>query len=178
MNKKAMELTINFVVMLILAIVVFGFGIKLTYDLFNLGSTTNEMLTKDMEAQLENMMNAGQRVAISYNLKQAYPGDSVLFGLGILNVGSADSGFKVAVDQGTAVDINEKKIWSRPELSYFHSYDRTIQLNQNTKIPVTVKVPRGTPRGTYSFKVAVQKCSSVLSCADYGQAQMIYVKVI
>ncbi|MBA3064142.1 hypothetical protein FP803_01760, partial [Candidatus Woesearchaeota archaeon] len=55
-NKKGMELSINFIVILILSIVVFGFGIKILSGIFGGASEIEKITLEEINRHLIDIM--------------------------------------------------------------------------------------------------------------------------
>ncbi len=166
MNNKGIELSVNFIVMLILAIVVFAFGLIFAGRLLGGSREVIKNLPEMEQAILENCINNGQPVCLVKNRKEISHGENDVFGLAILNNLGTSGEFKVFLDISTAIDTDNNPIdpasitvedWT------FTTYGpKTIANNEHEKIPVPFFVPRGTELGQYVFNVNV--------CYDDGDA--------
>jgi len=195
MKKRAFELSIGFIVMLILTIIVFSFGIKFVYDLVNRSTSVVEEFDEQTKKEIENMLYQGNIVAIPINQKEAGVKDSAVFGLGILNQLGKETDFKVYIRFATAVTANEEELLDIDVTEWtFEEYAvQTIKDNEHKIIPLAFEVPGGTSRGTYVFNVNVcyddeddgnnnqeiidNKCSSLYpDLYDYTHQVTIVVK--
>ena len=86
MNKKAFELSINFIVILIISIVIFGFGIKFIYDLMYRAGELSNMTQKQIDDQLENILcDSSERICIGTSTRNIRPNKIGVFTIGILD---------------------------------------------------------------------------------------------
>jgi len=105
MNKRGIELAVNFLVMLMLAIVVFGFGIYLVSAIFGEAELQQSQVSERVEAEVQKrLFQGGEAVAIPWNKKQIPIGESHTFGLGILNTYDQKKTFNVYVTYVEAYD--------------------------------------------------------------------------
>ena len=180
MNKRAIQLSVNFIVMLIIALVVFGFGIKLAFDLMSEAETIREEVDENTQREIEEALMGGSQVSIPINRKETKIGKSINFGLGIFNIEDTqyftiNMNFENAYDSATKEPINVNgNEWI---LTTFGPYE--INKNDQKILPLPMSVPRNidsgqTPAGTYIFKVIVKGEDGT----RYGSIQKVYVEVI
>ncbi len=182
MNKKGFELSINFIVILILSIVIFGFGIKFFYELMNQANNLNDETWKQINSQLEDILcDSSERICIGTTTREIRPNKLGVFTIGILNTDdtTSSSDFRIDVkesDTGEVTPIGEE-FWMLQN-------DVTIRSNEQKKVGIGVRVPGGTPKGTYVLNVYV--CKNVAYCDEvshddpgigYGATQKLYVVV-
>jgi hypothetical protein len=176
MKRAAIQLSVNFVIILIIAIIVFSMGLRFAYNIFGIAEEMRENLDRETEAQIEAMLDTGQKVGIPINRAKIQIGDSKVFGLGLLNRECSSGVFTVEMTFSKAVDQSGNLISSPDTTGWiFAVRDYNIDEGDKRKIPLPVSVksnPRP-ERGTYAFTVEVQ-CNSV----QYGPIQKIYVEVI
>ncbi|MFH1649808.1 MAG: hypothetical protein ABIA93_04625 [Candidatus Woesearchaeota archaeon] len=85
MNRKGIELSVNFLVVLILGIVIFGAGIMLFYTVFDKAKDYDRKVTDQMEERLNSLMDQGQMVAVLDATQRAAPKQPAVYALGITN---------------------------------------------------------------------------------------------
>jgi len=85
MNKKGLELSINFIVILIFCVIVLVFGLSLAKNMFSEANEFKGEVDKNTKREIESLLSSGQRVAIPLNTAKMNNGDTKAFGLGILN---------------------------------------------------------------------------------------------
>jgi hypothetical protein len=194
MNKRAMELSANFLVVMILSIVIFSSGIYIATKIFD--AAGNKQLNIDLETQrqIERLMFDGSRVAIPFNTKKAKNGDLPLFGIGILNVLGEQSDFTIKVEFSKAIDKNNQEItdldphpndWviSASKENVIDDLPLTIDpfliLNNAQKITTIGIELNKVPPGTYIYNVDVNCQSPSPDCTGkYDNTHKIRVEVI
>jgi len=157
MKKRAFELSISFIVMLILTIIVFGFGIKFVYNLSHRSTSLVDQLSEETKDDIENMLYLGKIVAIPINEKEINVGESAVLGIGILNQLGKKEDFKIYVAFATGIDADENEITSIDISEWtFEKYaTQAIKENEHKIIPLAFQVPKGSNKGTYIFNVNV-----------------------
>lgn len=180
MNKKAIELSVNFIVILIIALTVFSFGIKLSYDLMSHAEEIREDVDESTQREIEAALTGGNIVSIPINHKESKIGKSVTFGLGIFNIEDTqmftiEMHFESAYNQKSKAEIPVNgEEWI---ISEYGPYE--IVRNTQEIIALPIRIPRNvaegkTPPGIYSFNVEVKDQSGL----RYGALQKVRVTVI
>ena len=178
MDKKgALELSINFIVMLVLCIIVLGLGIAFAKQFFEQAHGISKELDKQTIQQLENLMAAGKQVAVPFSTKTASSGETVVYGLGIMNnVAGSSNDFTIDVTFKNAYDKNENEITGSNADQWIVQDTRTVQvkINEKARFSIVISVPKRTAPGTYIFDVSVMHDSKA-----YGDSPVykIYVNV-
>ena len=152
-----MQLSINFLVVIILGIAMLVMGVVFVRKMFTGASDIKANLDKQTEEELENLMTSGERVAIPYTKKEVRAGKTVLFGLGILNVLGEDKNFVIDVACGDTVPSG----LSCPKRIYKPS--ALIENNDQHKMPIVIEAPSG-ETGTYIIDIRV---------CDYGTSDLV-----
>lgn len=177
MNNKGFELAINFIVMLVLAIVVFGFGLYFTKQLFSQAGEIKAQLDQDSEKNINALLDRGERVAFPVANKDIKPGGLAIFGLGVMNVEDNPTKFYVKVKCMAAVTESNKEIangckdWGILEVNPF-----TLSKNEKKVVPIAVQPKGSKPSGTYAFDVNVTK--GLAGPIYGGSPKQIYVNII
>jgi len=160
--KKGFELSINFIVILIITIVVFGLGIRFAYNLFKSAHETVEEFDEQTKAEIERSLYQGNIVAIPINQKELRVRDAETFGLGILNQLGETKFFKVYIEFATAVDeygdpFSQSILDNVETEEWTFEESRVYEIEDNGReiIPLAFHVPSGTKYGTYVFNVGV-----------------------
>jgi len=97
-NKKGFELSINFVVIIILSLVVFGFGLKLLKDIFTESTKLIDFNQEDIDKQIGDFTcQPGELVCVSPRIKRIDPGELGVFGIKIANNMGSDKLFRIIV---------------------------------------------------------------------------------
>ncbi len=169
MNKKAaIQLSANFLVMMIIAIVVFSFSIYFIKKVFTGAETTRNLYDQRIEKEIEKLLDDGSMIAIPFDKKTIYSGEFNTFGLGVLNVMNTANPdkdtFKISITFNKAFDKSNTEIGSPPDA------DSWLQTTQQTGGPITHTLqiknneqekfllgvaPTGAEPGTYIFDMVV-----------------------
>lgn len=181
MNKKAaLELSLNFIVILIISIVVFSFGIYLMSKFFQHGNDVIfEWDQKNQEA-LDDLMDRGDKVAILSDHKYIGNKKTDAFPIGIFNMLGAQHTFSTYISFSKAYDkegnllcdsSNTAGCGINPD-NWLKSATGTVEANgikitstinnyEKAKFLVGVSVT-GAKAGQYLFKVDVKKQDGTL----------------
>jgi len=171
LNKKAIELSINFLVIIILSLAMLGLGIQMMRSFFTQSVQMHQELSEREAAMIESMLDRGEKVAISINSKIITRGDVDTFGLGILNVLDSTEKFTIAYTV-VANDINNIVIPDPGQKIKIILENSEIDLkpNDREKINIFAKVDKEAEKGNYVYTVVVSRGSEV-----YGRARFIVV---
>ncbi len=178
-GKKGIELSVNFFVIVVLSVVILGFGLKLLYDVI---AKTEPLFPQECTDQRIDVMLASSRVAVCPSAATIARGKSGSFLIGILNT-DVPAQFLVSISAAGAVDRNDNLIISAPLNDFKFTYKKDYIIPQNTdkKLAVIAAVPKSAPKGTYIIDVLVcSGTSKPASCAldnSYDAVQKVYVNV-
>lgn len=104
MNKKAMELSVTVIVLLIISIIIFGFGIYMLKKIFFGANEIQASLEQQAQSQIEQMLKEENAlVAVPFGTKQATRGGSTVFGVGIRNTGDSVNKYTIVTAFDNAV---------------------------------------------------------------------------
>ncbi len=190
-KRGAIELSANFIVMLIISIVVFGFAIYMVTRIFGFAEDERLRLDQQTESMIESALDRGDRVFIPRERRTSYPGDTQVFGMGILNVlgsGNPEDTFGVIVNFTRAYDKSDNPICSdatcindmnknlltagTSTVNNKGLYtEKTIKNNDKTTFLIGVKIPNDKKSGTYIYNLYVAydiDNSNNIECGDFG----------
>ena len=174
MNKKAaIELSVNFLVIIIISLVVLSSAILITRQIFKGATELKATLDTQTESQIEALLNEGRPVAVAFNRKEIARGEHSVFGVGVLNLLEPGT-FNLFVVFKNAFDSAEEEI-SCSDCSGWLLYDEDafeLGTNGENKIAVLIGVPKDAAIGTYIFDVKAE-----MDGASYGDLQKIYIEV-
>lgn len=171
-KKGSIELSANFIVMLIISIVVFGFAIYMVTRIFSFADEERLRLDQQTESMIEGALDRGDKVFIPRERRTLYPGDTAVFGMGILNVlGIEGTRFGVLVqfskafdkvnndictDTACEISMNKGLLSTTGEGADSGLFiDKTILNNEQSKFLIAVKAPNDAKSGTYIYNVYV-----------------------
>ena len=111
MNKKGMELSINFIVILIITLIVFGGCLYIAANLFKNIDKLKDQMDKQTQDRLESMITSGnEEVVIAFNKKEVKIGDAAIFGIGVLNTLGSQAEFSITIQPSQAFDIKGQQL--------------------------------------------------------------------
>jgi hypothetical protein len=183
MRKKGLELSINFIIVLILAIVTIAMGIVIFNVIFRSGTELEKEVSQSTKDQINRLLMSGDEPAILPEFfKSAKIGEQVAFGLGIRNFMSAQQSFTVHVEFDLAVDKDNADKTQQVIASggvadwYFQAIGPVaIPPNGVEVVSVPIRVRSNAKSGyIYVFNVRVSDSNN----QAHGNLQKIYVKII
>lgn len=161
MNKKAITLSINFLVIIIISLVVLGFGIKFIYDIFHGAEEIKDITLEDIDAQIGQLLCEGDElVCLGIDRKTIKHGDLGVFGLKIINMRDiAQVDFYIIVTSGDAFDkdgilMSNLNVDCVPTCGLPGRME-TIKKYEEKEIGLGMKVENNAASGTYIFDLAV-----------------------
>ena len=179
-NKRGIELSINFIVMLILAIATFAGGMMFLGKFFTNAQTMRATLDSQTDQQIEKLLDTGSLVVLPITTKEIFRNKFGTFGVGVLADPIASTGnYVVTVTQESAYENNPSKTeitsfkggtdWS---IQPSRTQEKDLKKNEKGKFLIGVTVPSGAKKGTYIFKITVTK-----NGASYDKPLQMIVKV-
>jgi hypothetical protein len=182
-NKKAIQLSINFLVTLIIAIVLFTMGIKFAYDLLSKGEELEKMSQDDLDARIEQLFcSSNELFCISTSTKTIQRGKSHIFGITVHNV-KQNRKFKLKIAPSRAFDKNDNMIpFSEADARGMDPLPKqkefSLEPNQDEKTGVRIGVPKDASKGTYIYNVDVEySIDNGASWNNYDATKKLYVNV-
>ncbi|MFC1800887.1 hypothetical protein ACFLZB_00270 [Nanoarchaeota archaeon] len=174
--KKGFELSISFIVVIVLAVVLLILGIVLLNTFIGGAGDIKKDLDEQTDRQLTELLEGGKQIVLPFNRQTISRGDSHIFGIGILNIGNSGT-FSMKVTNSTAVQkdgvtpIQDYEIdaddWFRYDKETF-----LIDENEQRKDAILAEVPKNAPAGTYVFNVYVSKDGS-----QYDVVKKLYITI-
>lgn len=186
-NRKAsLELSINFIVMLIIAVVVFGFGIYFLSTLGQGASMAAQQISQDSEMQIQALLDSGEQIIVYPEQKEVKRGDSAAFGVGVLNIlRVAEAEFAIGVEcssftakdgtPGSCPDQSDLEDWTFKHFIAENPEPRTytVKRNENQMISLPIKASGDATPGTYVFDVYVcyeeREGKDIIVCKEDSQ---------
>jgi hypothetical protein len=177
-NKKAtIGLSVETLVVIIISLVVLAGGVTLIYQFIHNAEDIKDQLDEKTNAELERLLvDEGKEVALPKNVATIERGETHVFGIGILNVGTEDS-FAINVDLSIAVDKvgSDLGVTSDDIKNWLLYNSEPIKLSEgeHDKISILVNVPKEAMIGQYIFNVKVTDSAG----EQYGNTQKFTVIV-
>ncbi|MFH1591285.1 MAG: hypothetical protein ABIC95_05155 [archaeon] len=194
MKKRGVQLSINFIVILILSLAVLSAGLLFANKLLGSAMDIKTDLDASTRSEIESMLVEGTRVGIPFKSLKVARGKSQIFGLGILNV-ETENTFKVTVtfDSGFKPDNSPICTAAGPgcpplvlptdgssDWQVLYSTDHEVPTNEKRPIPLYFKPPKNAPLGTYIFnvKVEIEDLSEASGFSNYDRPSKINLVVV
>jgi hypothetical protein len=177
-NKKGIELSINFIVMLILAIAVFAGGLVFTSKFFSHAEKVRGSLDSQTERQIEKLLDSGSPVVIPINTKEIHKKNHDTFGVGVL----ADTNGKYSLHTEFADAFRKDKSDIDTDANSWiiqPDQDQDLEKNEKGKFLVGIEVPKDAEKGTYIFRVTVELIADIPEESDpqYDNPSQFIVRV-
>ena len=175
LGKKAIELSLNFIVILIISIIIFGFGVNFISRLSSEAIDITKITEKELDERIGDLICEGSdRVCIGIDRKTIKRTKFDVFGLKIINILESQN-FDILVSRPTPSGYTKNKkeiqsdglIWNPKSRSIF------IEKNEEKNFGISVQVPANAVSGTYIFDVRIQTADG----KPYSGTQKIYVDV-
>lgn len=178
MNKKGIELSINFIVVVILSIVILSIGLVLVRTFFAKTTEIKASLDDQTKSKITEMLSFGEITAMPFNKKQIFAGEYAVYGLGILNVEKQPKEFIVEVTANAAYDKANNLIVSfspgvEQEWILYDEESFSLDAQEQKELSILVTVPKATVSGNYIFDV---ETLDITEGTRYG-LNKIYIEV-
>lgn len=164
--KKGIELSMNFLVTVIIAITIFMFGIKFIYDLTSQATELEGLTTEQLDRRIgELLCESTDRVCIGIDKRLIPRGELGVFGIKIVNIRSGEN-FEISVTV-TGYTNNNEPISTDPDVinKIDLKYRETIFIGRNEEetIGLGVGVMKDAKAGTYILDVKVFPYDDILN---------------
>jgi len=175
LDKKAIELSLNFIVIIIISIILFGFGISFISRLSSQATELQELTISELDERIGNLICEGSdRVCVGIDRKTITRKKFDVFGIKIINILDSQN-FDVIISRPTPPGYKKNKQeitsdslkWSPRTRSIF------IEKNEEKVIGVGIGVPPDAVPGTYIFDVKILSQNG----QAYSALQKLYVDV-
>lgn len=198
-SKKGFELSINFLVILILTVATFGGGLILARKMFSSAGDIKDKISDQQEKQIQEMMlNGDELVVLPVNKKTLSMNSHGIVGLGINNVLksngiSKSNTFRVGVklstvqfkDQaGVSCFNTATKVWTKSDSCGMDpnnfikmiASDYPVNVNDQYVVEIPLIIPKTGYRGTYVYNVNVSYQDGA-SFKSYDTIKKLYVTI-
>jgi hypothetical protein len=166
-KKAAIELSMNFLVMMIIAITIFGFGVQFVYRISSQAVELKDITADELDSRVDDLLcSSSTKVCIGKDTQTIQRGEFKAYGVKILNVEdekdfiirisqpTPDVGFKKGGEPITTVQVSGKNI----EFSPMGDRDLPkIPRNGEQLVGVGVTIPDDAIAGTYILNVNIFK---------------------
>lgn len=175
LNKKAIELSLNFLVILVISIIIFSFGIRFISRLSSQATELQEITAKELDERIGSLVCEGSdRVCVGNERKTITRTKFDVFGLKIMNILESQN-FDIIISRPTPSGTTNSKqeiqsdnlVWNPKSRSIF------IEENEEANLGIGVQVPATAVSGTYIFDVKILSADG----KPYSATQKLYVVV-
>ncbi|MFC1754044.1 hypothetical protein ACFL96_11750 [Thermoproteota archaeon] len=185
-NKRAIQLSINFIVLLILGMAMFFGGMAFVGKFFGKAQTIKGTLDTQTTKQIEAMLDSGSSFVIPIHTKEVHRTEHVTYGIGLYNDGRkpAVREFGIKITPDSAYDknnapiclVNEclggEQVDDMPLFKPGYTSSQEIAVDKKHLFLFLVDIPSKTKSGTYIYNV-----ESLQGGAPYEPALQLLVKV-
>src|SRR3989338_10486495 len=142
-NKKAIELSLNFIIIIILSIIIFGFGVRFISKLSTQAIELQEITTSELDERIGNLVCEGSdRVCVGIDRKTIRRTKFDVFGVKIINILEGQN-FDIIISRPSPSGYTKSKqpidadglIWNPKVRSVF------IEKNEEKILGIGVQVP-------------------------------------
>ncbi len=162
-NKKgSLDISIQAIVIVVIAFVVLGLGLGFVKSTFkDITGTTKEVQAKIKEQILEDMRVSGKKVSVTSQITLER-GSQVIENVGIVNTGLSEKVFGIKINYvkkqnpDGSPDTREE---AKDEITFFYSdaVDKRLSPTAGDVLPLTISAKSGAA-GNYLYKVDVYSC--------------------
>lgn len=167
--KKGIELSLNFLVTIIITLAIFTFGVRFIHDLASEAAELESLTTDQLDKRAGQLIcESTDKVCIGISKKTIPKGKFDVFGIRIINILDGQD-FSIAIEKPSPSGYkknNEPIQTNNIKLKYRNAV--FIEKNEEETIGAGIEVPKDAVSGTYVFNVKVQ---------PYDELYKLYVEV-
>ncbi|NQV09487.1 hypothetical protein HQ529_06575 [Candidatus Woesearchaeota archaeon] len=183
-NKRAVELSMNFLVMIIISIAVLTMAIVFSKNLFTSAEEIRLDIDRETNERIESLLDDGSRVVIPFTRKEVRRGDLGIFGVGVLNVVDKTN-FTMIVSLDSVFNNDKEDITTEARDNYITIVSANdpveIDINEKHKFSFGVDMAKKAPSGTYLLDVKVLRENVSTTIPDvflpYGESAVYKIFV-
>tara|TARA_Y100000310_G_scaffold183350_1_gene183472 strand:- start:965 stop:1507 length:543 start_codon:yes stop_codon:yes gene_type:complete len=177
-NKKGgVELSLNFIVVLIISLVLFGFGIKFSYDLVTGVQGFQAKHEARVQQELENLVcESSDQVCLPFINAEVRRGERTIFGLKIVNTKGTEDDFTIDVSSSSSCFLPTSAL---PDVCLkavpiYNADPFLIEAKSSESKLIGFNILKDAAQhGTYIFNVVVKDSSGT----QHGPKHKIYIKI-
>jgi len=158
-NKKSIELSLNFMVIIIISIVIFGFGMVFLSKLASQAEDIRKLTLNQIDGRISSLICEGSdRVCIAVTSKSIQRSKFGIFGVKIFNILETQD-FQIEVKPSNPLGFKQDNTPITGPPLIINPLSRTINIGQNEEkdFGIGVQVPPNAPVGsTYILNVEIK----------------------
>ena len=174
-NKKAIELSLNFIIIIILSIIIFGFGVRFISKLSTQAIELQEITTSELDERIGNLVCEGSdRVCVGIDRKTIRRTKFDVFGVKIINILEGQN-FDIIISRPSPSGYTKSKQPIDADGLIWNPKARSVLIDKNEEkiLGIGIQVPANAVSGTYIFDVRIQTSDG----KPYSSTQKLYVDV-
>lgn len=184
-----MELSINFLVTMVISITLLIFGIRFIYKLQQESTSLRDITFEELDRSIGELLCENQDiVCIGLERKVIPKGKFDKFGVKVINVKDSQE-FYFDFNENSPKGFNKnKQPITTSNIEFKHRNKAFINRNEEKTIGIAINVPKNTQSGTYIFNLVIchndnDPATSDLMCSNsefpdsYYKLQKLYVEV-
>ena len=177
LNKKAaIELSLNFLVIIIISLVIFTFGIRFIMNLSSKGTELVDLSVSELDQKIGSIVCEGSdRICVGIDKITIKRKDFGVFGVKIINVLPDTKEFEISITRPTPSGYTKSKQDIPSDSLQWNPKQRSIDIDKNDEatVGIGVGVPAEAVSGTYIFNVEIKTSTG----QPYSPIQKLYVVV-
>lgn len=175
MQKKAIEVSLAFIVVIVIALSLFVLGVKFIYDITAEAGKIEEVSIEQLDRKFAELScESNDKVCIGIIRREVPKGKFDVFGVKIINIISTTD-FLVEVNPSSAFDKENNEIENNIRFKY-NDKVILIEKNEEKNIGIAFEVPKEAQSGIYIFDIVV-KYDMDGQFQQYDDAEKVYVEV-
>ena|SRR3989344_6762146 len=174
-SKKGIELSLNFIVILIISIILFGFGVRFISRLTSEATNLQELTINELDEKIGNLVCEGsERICIGIDRKTIKRTKFDVFGIKIINILDSQE-FTIAVSRPEPSGYTKTNEPIQTDQIAYNPKQRSVFIEKNNEktAGIGIEVPANAVSGTYIFNVEIKQQDGTL----YSPVQKLYVEV-
>ncbi len=180
-RRAAIELSVNFLVILVISLAIFGFGITYLYKIFKGSEELKALTIEDIDRQIAALScDNTQKICVDRSTIELSPNTIHIASIKILNIDPGDR-FRIRIEKGMYVAPDNTAI--NPSDSAYQNQitavpaerEVTIAMNEAQTLGIAFEY-KAAKKGTYVFNANVYKILGATE-QQYDRTQKIYITV-
>lgn len=157
-DKKGIELSLNFLVTIIIALTIFMFGIGFIYNLASEAQGLEEVSIDSLDRRIGSLLCDGtDRVCIGMDRQTIERGEFGIFGLKITNVNADEESFDIIVEpSGFTQNNGPIEPVTGDQITTKYRSNVVLERNKQEEMGIGVQVSKDARTGTYILDVRVE----------------------
>jgi len=180
-SKGSVELSINFLVIIILSMALLGFGLSYLYQILRGTEKLSGMTLEDIDKQIADLKcDNTLRICLEKSIVELEPKDFQIVTIRVLNIDQGDI-FRIHVIPGIYV-APDNSVFYPNNPGYFNPIsvlpnltDATIKTNEAETFGIGFGYDKA-PKGTYVFNIYINKVRGAIE-EPYDVTQKLYINI-